>query len=490
MHTFSRYVLSGLLVVVLSTLTMTVACAQEPAGPPNVVLILADDLGWADLGRYGSTFHRTPHIDALASQGMTFTNAYAASPVCSPTRAALLTGRHPARLRITDWLEGRTDRPDQRLLQVQDRDALPHDEVTLAEVLAGAGYATAHVGKWHLGGEGYLPVDHGFDLNVAGNHRGYPPTYFYPYDRDGYRLDGLQAEGREGELLTERLGEEAARFIEAHRDEPFFLYLPYYAVHTPLEAKADVVASYEARAAALDPPEFIVFGREGAHRVRRLQSHPVYAAMVQSLDESVGRVLRALEENGLAGRTIVIFTSDNGGLATAQGWPTSNRPLRAGKGWIYDGGLRVPLIVRWPEAVATGTTSDAPVTSTDLLPTILELAGVADPAAAQRDGRSLVPLLAQREALEREPLFWHYPHYSDQGGPPAGAVRRGSFKLIEFFEDHHVELYDLATDPGEQRDLAVEHPERAATLRRMLHDWRRSVDAQMPPGVNPDYSSN
>lgn len=459
--------------------------------PLNVVLILADDLGWSDLGAYGSTFHETPHLNRLAAEGMRFTDAYAASPVCSPTRANLLTGRHPARIQQTDWIPGQGDEPHQKLLQVQDQDSLPRSEVTIAEYLSAAGYATAHIGKWHLGREGHRPTDQGFDLMVAVNDHGSPPTYFWPYKGRDRDLDWLTATGQPGENLTERLGEEAARFIREYRDRPFFLYLPFYAPHTPLEGRPVLVEEYQARAEALGFAEEEVWGTEGGNLHRRVQSHPVYAAMVETMDAAVGRVLRSLEENGVAQRTVVFFLSDNGGLAVLEdGWgepPTTNLPLRAGKGWLYEGGIRIPLIVRWPGAVPAGETETTPVNTSDILPTVLQIAGVEKRADVPLDGLSLVPVLRGREAPERAEMYWHYPHYHGSGHRPSSAIRSGEYKLIEWYEDGRVELYDLMADPGEVLDLSSERPEVVARLRKQLGAWLREVGAQVP-APNPAYT--
>lgn len=463
------------------------AAAQEQPRP-NFVFVLVDDLGWRDVGAYGSDFYETPNIDRLAREGMRFLNGYAAAPVCSPTRASILTGRYPARLRQTDWIAGRGDRPDQRLAQVQDLNHLPLEETTLAEALGASGYATAHIGKWHLGGNGFLPEDQGFSINIGGDHNGSPSSYFWPYKderRPGHAIEALAPGGRPGEYLTDRLGEEAARFIAVSRARPFFLYLPFYNVHTPLQGKPELVAKYEAKAAALGIPDSATFGMESGHRLRVVQNHAVYAAMVEAMDAAVGRVLRALEENGVAENTVVVFFSDNGGLATAEGWPTTNLPLRAGKGWLYEGGIREPLIVRWPGRVAAGSVQAEPVSSIDFFPTFLEIAGVTATPAGPVDGVSFLPALLGNP-FSRGALYWHYPHYSNQGGRPGGAVLQDGYKLIEFFEDAHVELYALRDDPGETRDLAGVMPERAAALRARLHAWRDAVDAQMP-APNPDY---
>jgi arylsulfatase A len=433
---------------------------------PNVVVIVADDLGWADLGCYGSTYHKTPNLDRLARDGVRFTNAYAACPVCSPSRAALLTGRHPARLHLTDWLPGRTDRPSQKLKRPEIRQQLPLEEVTTAELLRPAGYDTASMGKWHLGGPRFWPEHQGFAVNVGGTATGSPPGgYFH------FKTPSMTARS-DDEYLTDRLGEEAARYIAGHRDRPFFLYLPHYAVHIPLQARADAIARFRARAAGDSP-----------------QSNPIYAAVLQGLDDAVGRVLRALDDAKLADRTVVIFTSDNGGLSVKEGPntpATSNLPLRDGKGYLHEGGIRVPLIVRWPGVTRAGTTCDVPVSGQDLHPTLLAIAGASPAPGVPIDGESLVPVLRGEGSLKREDLAWHYPHYSNQGGKPGGAIRRGDRKLIENYEDGRLELYDLRADPGERHDLAADRPDEAARLRDRLAAWRAEIDAQMPT-PNPDF---
>jgi len=444
---------------------------------PNFVFFLIDDMGWRDAGCYGSNFYETPNIDRLAAGGMRFTDAYAACPVCSPTRASILSGKYPARIDLTDWIGGKRTG---KLLPPDYVHQLPLEEVTLAEALKEAGYATGFVGKWHLGDRPYLPENQGFDLNVAGGKWGSPPGYFFPYEnkKADYKLEFPGAQ--EGEYLTDRLTIESLKFLETNKDKPFLLYLSHYAVHTPLQAKEELVHRYEEKAKNLPPVEGPRFLPEGEREARQIQDHAVYAAMVQSVDESVGRVLAKLEELGVAEQTIVIFMSDNGGLSTSEGSPTSNVPLRAGKGWLYEGGIREPTIVKWPGVVASGSLCQEPVVSTDFYPTMLEMAGLPLRPAQHIDGVSFVPLLKEEGSLGREAIYWHYPHYGNQGGSPAGAVRVGDYKLIEFFEDNRVELYDLKQDIGEKHDLSKEMPEKARELHDLLQEWRVSVDARMP----------
>src|SRR5436309_1116041 len=432
-----------------------------PQSQPNIVLILADDLGWTDLSCYGSDFYETPHIDRLARDGMKFTQAYSACTVCSPTRAAILTGKYPARLHVTDWIPGLP--PENPKLLVPDwTKYLPLEEITIARALRSAGYVTASIGKWHLGGEKYYPEKHGFDINIAGSSAPSPPGYFAPY-----RIATL-TEGPEGEYLTDRIGEEAVQFVERHKDEPFSLYLPHFAVHMPIQGKDVLTEKYRAK-----------------QRSGQRQTNAVYAAMIESMDDTVGRVLRKLDELKLPDRTVIVFTSDNGGRVPT----TSNHPLRVGKGSCYEGGTRVPLIVHWPGVTRAGSVCDTPVISMDLYPTVLEIAGMKEAARKGVDGANLVPLLRQNGELKRDALFWHYPHYQHYqlgGTTPYGAIRAGDFKLIEFFDDMRVELYNLREDIGEQRNLAAQMPAKADELRARLHAWRVEVGAQMP-SRNPAY---
>jgi len=463
---------------------------------PNFVFFLIDDMGWKDLGCFGSTFYETPNIDRLAAQGMRFTNAYAACPVCSPTRASIMTGKYPARLRLTNYIPGARSG---KLLSAEYFHYLKLEEATLAEALKEAGYKTYFVGKWHLGNEPYYPERQGFDVNIAGDQSGAPPTYFYPYKRGNRSVPGLE-EGKPGEYLTDRLADESLKLIERSKDEPFLLYLSFYAVHVPLEARKEMIERYQAKAQRLgleDKPHFLTdeqwpksaAGDEkwrATLKTRILQDHAVYSAMIESVDESVGRVMNKLNELGIADNTIIFFMSDNGGLATAEGQPTCNLPLRGGKGWLYEGGIREPMIVKWPGAVKAGSVCEAPVISTDFYPTMLEMAGLPPKPEQHVDGESMVPLLQGTGGARRKAVYWHYPHYSNQGGKPGGAVRAGDFKLIESYEDGRVELYNLRADIGEQHDLSAEMPDKAAELCRMLHEWRSQVGAVMPQ-PNPNW---
>ena len=461
------------------------------AAKPNFLLILADDLGWTDLGCFGSDFYETPHLDALASSGVRLTSGYAACPVCSPTRVAFQTGINPTRLAATEWFGG--PQPHQaslprfekrfrnrRLLPAPYVDKLPLEEQTLAEVFAAHGYRTFFAGKWHLGGEGHWPEDQGYQFNFGGHHKGSPPGgYFSPYKNPAL------SDGPQGEHLPARLAQESATFLTEHRDQPFVLVLSFYSVHTPLQGRKDLVEKYRAKKTARteDLPEFVPDGRV---KNRIVQNHAVYAAMVEAMDEAVGEVLAALRESGVSDNTFVLFTSDNGGLSTAEGSPTSNVPLRTGKGWLYEGGIRVPWIVRWPGVTKPGSVSKSPVISHDILPTLLDVADVAPDADARFDGTSFASLLADTTIERQRDLYWHYPHYSNQGGGPGSAIRSGNWKLIDWKENDRVELYHLAEDLEETRDLAEAHPEMAEELLKKLATWKREVGAREPT-VNPAF---
>ena len=436
------HVFTLLLALVSGFLCLASSKAAEPA-PPNIIFILTDDLGWTDLGCFGSKFYETPHLDELARQGMKFTDAYSACTVCSPTRASLLTGQYPARLHLTDWIAGH-QRPFAKLSVPDWTQQLSPAIPNLAQVLKTKGYTSASIGKWHLGPEACRPDKQGFDLNVGGYDRGQPPSYFSPY-----KIPTL-TEGPDGEFLSDRLTTEAIKFIQQNQARPFFLYLPHYAVHTPLMAKPEVIAKYKAKA---DP--------DAPHH------NAAYAGLIESVDDSVGRLMATLDELKLSANTLLIFTSDNGGLIG----PTANPPLRAGKGSAYEGGVRVPLIVRWPGRIKPGSTCATPVITPDFYPTLVALAGATAPASHRIDGGNLLPLFQQTGTLQRDTVYWHYPHYHPGGATPYSALRQGDFRLVEFHEDQHIELYNLREDIGETKNLATVQPEKAAVLREKLHAW-------------------
>ena len=459
------------------------APSSQPEKRPNFSFLLVDDWGWRDAGGHGSDFYRTPNIDQLTSQSLRFTSGYSACTVCSPSRAAVMTGMYPARLNVTDWIPGYGS-PSHAKLSVPDWTMrLEHQHVSIAEALKAAGYKTAHVGKWHLMPrqqpdlQEYFPEHHGFDINIGGNEWGLPGSYFHPYQKGERRVYPLPPGGKEGDYLTDRLTDEALKIIEKWAEEPFFLYFAYYTVHTPIEGKPELVEEYEAR---VNP--------DARH------TNPGYAAMLHSLDESVARILAKLKELEMEDNTVIIMTGDNGGAAglpwiDGEGAPTNNAPLRAGKGSVYEGGVRVPTLLRWPGVTSPGSVSSEPVMHIDYYPTILEMAGVEGNPEHNRsvDGVSLVPILGNpSRGLGREALFWHYPHYHGGGATPYGAIRAGDWRLVEFYEDNRVELYNLTEDIGETNDLAATRSGRVEELRGLLHDWRLKMQAQMPT-PNPDF---
>ncbi len=437
---------------------------------PNIIFILADDLGYMDVGCYNpKTFYETPRLDALAASGMRFTQGYAACPVCSPTRGSIMTGKYPPRFGVTDYIGA--NRPG-KLLPAPNADHLPLEEVTIAERLRDAGYATFFAGKWHLGDGEFSPNAQGFGPGLVGNNQ-----FYYPPS------DEPSPNPRDDPKTTDRIANEAVKFIAAHKDQPFFAYLPFLAVHIPVGAKKELIEKYEKKKLGV-PSD--AWGQEGDSKVRLVQNHAAYAAMLEQLDSAIGRVLDAVDQNGLREQTVVIFMSDNGGLSTAEGHPTSNLPFRGGKGWLYEGGVREPWIVRAPGVTKPGSLCATPVVSTDYYPTLLELAGLPLSPEQHRDGVSLVPLLKGAE-LTRGPLFWHYPHYGNQGGRPGGAVREGDWKLIEWYEDESLELYNLKDDLAETHNLSAKYPDKVKELHDKLIAWRKSVNAVMPtPNPNGD----
>ena len=475
-----------LLALLLNTSSL-IGKAQQKNDKPNIVFILVDDLGWSDLGYTGSTFYETPNIDRLASEGMIFTDAYAACPVCSPSRAAIISGKYPARLNLTDYIPGNQHwgpHKDQKLASHPFKLQLDLEEYTIAEALKDAGYFTMFAGKWHAGEEEkYYPQYQGFDINIGGNKTGYPAGgYFSPYKNPQL------TDGYEGEYLTDRLTDEVIGFIKQNKSEPFFAYLSFYTVHLPMQGKPEKVKKYQDKLASINYAGE-EFSKEGKTWYKNHQNRPHYAAMVKSMDENVGRVLQSLKEMGIDKNTIVVFTSDNGGMSTSNqtgNIPTSNWPLRAGKGYLYEGGIREPLIISWPGKVKAGSVCSTPVTGTDYYPTLLDLAGLELLPGQHQDGISIKPLL-QEKIMEERPVFWHYPHYSGGlGGRPSGAVRLGDYKLIEFYEDMHVELYDVKNDISEKNDLSEKYPDKTKELKALLYSWRREVNAQMP-FENPYY---
>jgi arylsulfatase A-like enzyme len=474
----------------LSLLLASLALSQAPAAtPPNVVFFLVDDLGQRDLGCYGSTFYETPNIDQLAKDGARFTDAYAACPVCSPTRASIMTGQWPQRTGVTDYIGAAAPEKWDRntpLLPAPYADRLALDSPTLAKAMKAAGYATFFAGKWHLGPEGFWPENQGFDHNFGGVDRGGPygrGKYFVPYDNPRLK------DGPEGEHLPDRLASETCRFIEANKDGRFFAYFSFYSVHTPLQSRPDLQKKYEEKRQrlGLEP----AWGKEDTRDVRLVQEHAVYAGMVEAMDLAVGKVLAKLDELGLRENTLVIFTSDNGGLSTSEGSPTSNLPLRGGKGWMYEGGIRESLIVRWPALVKPGSLVSTPVSSPDFFPTLLEATHTQPQAGQKLDGLSLLPVFKGSDLPERA-LFWHYPHYGNQGGAPTAAIRKGDWKLIEWMEDSRVELFNLAQDLSEKTNLAPKEPERVAQMLAELRVYQQDVNAILPkpnPRYNPDQPS-
>jgi len=509
-----------LALALLSILTGFAAAQSTPSKPnPNIILFLVDDLGWSDVECYGSTFYETPHINALAREGVRFTQAYAACHVCSPTRASVLTGKYPARLHLTDWLPGRKDHPFQLLLSPAHIQELPPAEITLAEALKEHGYRTAILGKWHLGEEPHGPTSQGFDLQIPRWNKAAPKRGFYA----PFEMEGL--EDKPGDYLTDRLTDEAERFIDANREQPFFLYLAHFAVHDPIQGRADFVSYYEKKREELLPNDtpYILEGNpddqvpknrqqlqsmiqkpawsghkllpERTIKIKQRQDNAHFAAMVASMDESLGRIMAKLKKLKLDQNTILVFLSDNGGMSAANfgnpervigknkldaAYSTSNLPLRGAKGWLYEGGIRVPFIVRVPGESARGTTCHEPVITNDLFPTLLDVAGLPLRPDQHCDGLSLAPLLRDPlSTLNRPALFWHFPHYSNHGmQSPGAAIRAGDYKLIEYFENSSVQLFNLKEDPGEQNDLSFSAAPKRMELQTMLHHWQDEINAQ------------
>ena len=484
--------MSGKSIAVVLALLAVFASSGLCAGrKPNIVFFFIDDLGWSDLGCYGSRYHLTPNIDALAGRGMRFTDGYAACPVCSPTRAALMTGKFPARLGITDWI-GATQKRNALLTPV-NVSALPQAELTFAEVLREAGYATAYFGKWHLGAkDGDHPGTQGFDYHRGVNRAGAPASYHYPFRRKN-NPGGKPAahdvpdfkDTPPGSYLTDVLAGEAAEFIEKSKESPFLLLLAHYSVHTPIQARARDITQYSERLEKLGLPRKVGIRPEKYGHTRITQNNPAFAAMVASVDRSVGKVLGKVRELGLENETLVIFTSDNGGLSTLSSKrraPTSCLPLRAGKGWLYEGGVRVPTIVSWPGITRPGSVSSVPVVTTDFYPTLLTAAGLPLRPSQHLDGVDLTPLL-RGGALKQRALYWHYPHYHGSANRPSASVRKGDYKLVRWYEDGSEELYNLADDLSETRNLGVKQESKRRELADDLDRWLKSTKAKMPVPV-------
>lgn len=475
---FTKTLLGGIAVAALNPQRF-VQAASSKKKPLNFVFFLIDDFGWMDIGANNPhCFYETPNIDRLARSGMNFTNGYAANPVCSPTRFSIMTGKYPSRFDATNWFSGRRSG---RFNNAPLNDWMPLSEVTLAEALKEHGYKTAFIGKWHLGKEEkYWPENQGFDANIGGWAVGSPRGgYFAPFENP--RLGDYP----KGSHLPKVLTDESLKILDQNKKNPFLLYLAYYSVHTPLQGREDLIAKYKAKRQQLldaDEREFAseeqVWPTKKPRQVRIRQCHAVYGAMVEAMDEQIGRVLDKLDELGIADNTAIMFMSDNGGLSTSEGSPTSNLPLRGGKGWVYEGGIREPFLIRWPGVAKPGSHCDVPVISTDFYPTILEMAGLPLKNEQHLDGVSLVPLLKGGTSIDRDALYWHYPHYANQGGFPGGAIRMGDWKLIERYEDGRVHLYDLGRDIGEREDLATQYPERVKQMRKKLHAWYKQVDAK------------
>lgn len=480
--------------------------AQSKSKQPNVIVILADDLGWADLGSYGSTFYETPNLDQLASNGILFTQNYATCPVCSPTRASMMTGKYAVKTGVTDWIKGRQEdgkaMPYEKLIAQPTAYQLALQEKTIAEYALENNYKTFFAGKWHLGEEEkYWPQYQGFQTNIGGWSKGSPTGrvndttggFFTPYKNP------TLSDGPTGEYLTDRLTNECLSFIERNQQTPFFLVYSLYAVHNPLQAPAALINKYQAKQKELGIQNKDRFAKEedwmkyeNGWRRRLVQDNPVYAAMIENMDWNIGRMIDKLKQLNLDDNTLVIFTSDNGGLSTAEGSPTTNGPLRAGKGWLYEGGIRVPLIMYWKGKIIKGSTSDLPVTTADLFPTITAAINSTYKKEKAIDGENILQLLKKPKAYQNRNLFWHYPHYSNQGGKPGSAIRSGNYKLIYNYEDESVELYDVVNDIAEKSNIASLNPKITTQLKTLLLNWLKETKASVPyknPAYNPSAVS-
>lgn len=487
--------MSRYLIVCLSLLFVHLSGqAQNKSRQPNVIVMLADDLGWADLSSYGSTFYETPNLDRLAANGIRFTQGYATCPVCSPTRASMMTGKYPVKTGVTDWIRGRQEDgkalPYEKLIAQPTAYQLALEEKTIGELAMEHGYKTLFAGKWHLGEEEkYWPDYQGFQVNKGGWSKGSPTGrindttggFFTPYKNP--KLE----DGPAGEYLTDRLTNESLAFIDNNKQSPFFLMYSLYAVHNPLQAPAALIKKYEAKQKKLALQNKDRFAKdeawnkyENGWKRRLVQDNPVYAAMIENMDWNIGRLLDKLKQLNIDDNTLVIFTSDNGGLSTAEGSPTVNGPLRAGKGWLYEGGIRVPLIMYWKGKLIAGSTSDIPVTTADLYPTIARAINENYKKDKSIDGENIIQLLAQPQLSNNRKLFWHYPHYSNQGGKPGSAIRDGNYKLIYNYEDDQAELYDVVKDIAEKNNIASANKQLVTQLKKKLSTWLQQNNALMP----------
>lgn len=466
--------------VVLSILagtTFTATSKQENNNPskPNVLIVFVDDLGAMDIGSYGATFHETPNIDAFAKSAVRFSDAYSASPVCSPSRAALLTGKAPERVKITDWIPGTNTAKNAPLTTPKILNELPLTEITLAETFKTNGYKTFFAGKWHLGDEGFFPEQHGFDINIGGYHKGSPKSYYSPYKNP--KLEN----GPEGEYLTDRLTNETLAFMDEQGDKPFFAMLSFYTVHTPLQAAKPYLPYYQQKANALPVLAETTEKERNGTKTRLRQDNAKYASMVRAMDVNIGRLLKGMKATGLDKNTIIVFTSDNGALSTLKRpGPASNKPFRAGKGWVYEGGIRVPMIIHAPGISQKGVVSSEPVITTDIAPTLLELAGIENHKMTTLDGVSLTPSLTLKGKTDRKAIHVYYPHYHGSKSEPSYMVREGDWKLIYFYESGDTELYNLAGDLGEQVNLVDENQKMVVRMKSDMQRWLNSVAAVQP----------
>jgi arylsulfatase A-like enzyme len=468
--------------------TFITSCqSPDEVKKPNILIIYVDDLGISDLGYTGSIFYESPNIDRLASKGTVFTQGYSNSRVCSPSRASILTGKFTARHGITDWI-GATTGTDWRFLNRHDK-MLPADyqmalnlsDTTLAEVLKYNGYNTFYSGKWHLGDEGSFPEDHGFDINIAGIDKGSPPGgYFSPFKNP--KLEDKEP----GENLTIRLAQETANFINTKKDQPFFAFLSFYAVHGPIQTTQEKWNKYREKAERLGIADS-AFIMEKKLPIRRVQDNPIYAGLVETMDDAVGIVLEALEASGLEKNTIIIFTSDNGGVASGDNFSTSNLPYKGGKGYYWEGGIKAPFIVYVPWLNSNGKTLETPVTAADLYPTILDFANIQLMPNQHQDGMSLKPMMELNSNLPERPLYWHYPHYGNQGGDPSSVIRLGDWKLIHLYETGENLLFNLKIDPFESKNVAEANTELTLQLEQQLLNWLQSVNAKFPI-PDPDFN--